>query len=116
MGNLYVARRAKRRGLLLPMQMNKASPALIFPLDNTDRSELNELVRGLLSKQGINDESAVQAIVDKAEQESEERIKVAEARKEVRRLMAEKEKGNKLMQVGFRKWKVAFFRPIGEKR
>lgn len=112
MPNLYIARRAKRRGLLLPMGMNKSNPSLLFPLDKTERSELDELVRAQLAKLGITKESDVQAVIDKAETDSEARIKLAEVRKELRRLMAERKKGNKLMQVGFRKWKPAFFRQI----
>ena len=112
MGNLYVARRAKRRGLYLPQGMNKANPSLIFPLDKTDRSELDELVRAQLAKLGITKESDVQAVIDKAETDSEARIKLEEVRKELRRLMAERAKGNKLMQVGFRKWRPAFYRQV----
>lgn len=109
MPNLYVARRPKRRGLLLPMLGNRASPSLLFPLDKIDRSELDDLVRAILAKQGVTKETEIQAIVDKAEQDSEVRIKIHEARQEVRRLMAEKKKGNSLISVGFRKWRVAFY-------
>ena len=112
MGNLYVARRAGRRGLYLPQGASKANPSLLFPLDNTERSELDELIRAQLAKLGITKEVDVQAIIDKAETDSEERIKLTEARKELRRLMAEREKGNKLMQVGYRRWQPAFYRPI----
>lgn len=112
MPNLYVARRAPRRGLYLPQGMNKSNPSLIFPLDKTDQSELDELVRAQLAKLGITKESEVQAVIDKAETDSEARIKLAEVRKELRRLMDERKKGNKLMQVGFRKWSPAFYRPI----
>ena len=111
MGQLYVARRAPRQALYLPMQTNKANPSLLFPLYGLDRSELDDLARATLAKQGITDEAEVQAVVEKAETDYEERIKVDEAKKEVRRLMAEREKGNKLMQVGFRKWRPVFYRP-----
>ena len=109
MGNLFVARRPKRRGLLLPMSGNRANPSLLFPLDGVDRSELDELIRAILAKQGVTDEAAIQAIVEKAEQDSEIRIKIAEARKEVRRLMGLRAKGARLIQRGFRKWKEAFY-------
>ena len=112
MARLYIARRALRRGLLLPMGMNKANPGLIFPLDKTDSSELDELARALLQKQGITKEADVQAVIDSAEADYEKRIKVGEARTELRRLMALRAEGAKLMQVGFRKWKQVFYRPI----
>ena len=112
MARLYIARRVPRRGLLLPQEMNKANPSLIFPLDGLERSELDELARALLQKQGISSEADVQAVIDKAEADYENRIKVGEARTELRRLMALRAEGAKLMQVGFRKWRQAFYRPI----
>lgn len=65
-----------------------------------------------MQKQGISKESDVQAVIENAEAGYENRVKVEEARKELRRLMALKSGGAKLMQVGFRKWKQVFYRPI----
>ena len=109
MGNLYVARRKNRRGLLLAMSGDKANPSLIFPLDGVERSELDDLIRAILAKQGVTDEKEIQLIVEKAEQDSEIRIKVAEAKAEVRRLMSIRRRGGRLIQAGFRKWRQAFF-------
>ncbi len=109
MTRLYVARRKTRRGLLIPRLGTKQNPSLLFPLDGVEKSELHELIRAILAKQGVTTEVEIQAIMDRAEQDSEIRIKVAEARKEVRRLMNEKKKGNVLMQVGFRKWLPVWF-------
>ena len=105
MSRLYVARRPKRRGLLLGMKGSRASPSLLFPLDGVDRGELDELIRAILAKGGVTKEPEVQAIIERAEQDSEIRIKVAEAKAEVRRLMRLRAMGAKLMQVGFRRWK-----------
>lgn len=118
MGNLYVARRAGRRGLYLPQGMDKSNPSMIFPLDKTDRSELDELVRAQLAKLGVTKESEVQAVIDKAEEDSEARIKLGEARKELRRLMALKSEGYGLTQRGFRKWVPTrrIFHPFDGKR
>ena len=109
MGRLLVARRRGRRGLFLPREGSKANPSLLFPLDGVDRSELDELVRAILAKGGVTNEADVQAVVDRAEQDSEIRIKIAEARAEVRRLMAIRAKGISLIQIGWRKWREAFF-------
>ena len=109
MSRLFVARRPKRRGLLLPMLGTKANPSLLFPLDGVDRGELDELIRAILAKQGITNETEIQAIIEKAEQDSEVRIKVAEAKAELRRLMGLRARGFRLMQVGFRKWKEIFY-------
>lgn len=65
-----------------------------------------------MQKQGISKESDVQAVIENAEAGYERRVKTEEARKELRRLMALKAEGAKLMQVGFRKWKQVFYRPI----
>ena len=98
---------------MLPMAATRANPSLLFPLDRTtDGDTLDDLVRQQLAKQGITKESDVQAIVDKAELEYEQRIKVQEASREVRRVMRIKEEGASITQRGFRKWKQASFRKI----
>lgn len=109
MSRLYVARRKTRPGLFIPMMGSRASPSLLFPLYGVDRGELDELIRAILAKQGVTSESEIQAVVEKAEQDSEIRIKIAEARREVRRLMALKSQGLKLMQIGFRKWREVWY-------
>ena len=109
MARLFVARRPGRKGLLLPQEGSRANPSVVFPLDGVERGELDELVRAILAKGGVTEEKEVQAIVEAAEQASEVRIKVAEAKAEVRRLMKLKEAGPKLIQVGFRKWKQVFY-------
>ena len=110
---IYVARRAPRKALYIPMGQTGKNPALIFPLlRKTDQGELDELVRVELAKQGVTKESDVQKVVDNAEEDYEKRVKVAEASREVRRLMELRKQGAKLMSVGFRKWKQAFYRPI----
>lgn len=73
---------------------------------------MDELVRAELEKQGVSKESDVQSIMDKAEADYEDRVKVAEAQKEVRRLLAIRAEGGKLMSAGFRKWRQAFYPAI----
>ena len=115
MSRLYIARRPQLRGLLLETQGTKVAPNLIFPLYKVGRGELDELIRAILAKQGVTDETEVQAIVERAEQDSEIRIKVAEAKAEVRRLMKIREAGGRLMQFGFRKWKQVFYPAVNIK-
>lgn len=106
MPRLYVARRPKRTALYLPMGQVSQNPSLLFPLlHKTDPSELDELIRIELEKVGITKESDVQAVVAKAEEDAESRIKVEEARKEIRRLMELKAEGYSLMSCGEKKWK-----------
>ncbi len=95
--------------MLLPMSGSKSNPSLLFPLDGVDQEELDDLIRGILAKGGVTDEKEVQAIVEKAEQDSEVRIKILEARREVRRLMSLRARGIKLIQRGFRKWVECFY-------
>jgi len=109
MSRLLIARRPQRKGLLVGMGGTKASPNLLFPLYGIERGELDELIRAILAKGGVTEESEIQAIIEKAEQAAEVRIKVSEAKAEVRRLMRIRAAGGKLMQVGFRKWKQVFY-------
>jgi len=107
---LYVARRKNRIGLSIPNLQTSQSPHLLFPLTkSTDPSELDELIRAELEKLGISKESEVQAIIDKAEADYELRVKVQEARKEIRRLLELKRQGAKLMQMGDKKWKQVIY-------
>ena len=111
MSRLYVARRKPRKGLMLPMEQSSSNPTLLFPLlAKSDPGELDDLIRVELEKVGITKESDVQAILDKAEADYELRIKVGEAKKEVRRLMALRAEGKSLMQVGDKKWKEVSYR------
>ena len=106
MPDLYVARRAPRKGLYL--QTKKGNLMFFLPRNRREqlsKSELDELIRANLAKIGITNEAELQAVIEKAETDYETKIKVAEAAKEVRRLMALRAQGAKLMSVGFRKWK-----------
>jgi len=110
MSRLFVARRPQRKGLYLPQEQVSSNPSLLFPLTkSTDPSQLDELIRAELEKVGITKESEVQAVLDKAEADYEFRMKVQDARKEIRRLMALRAEGHKLMQVGNKKWKQVYY-------
>ena len=109
MGNLYVARRTPRKGLLLPVSTPADNSDLMFFLPKVDRAELDEIIRANLAKRGITEESVVQTIIDKAETLYEEKIKVAEVTREVKRLMGLRGNGAKLMQRGYRKWKQVVY-------
>ena len=65
-------------------------------------------------------ESDVQSLVNKSEAEYEERLKVEESMREIKRLEEIKANGGKLMSTGFRKWKgyhpTSTFRQIGGKQ
>ena len=117
MSKIYIARRKQRAGLLLPMAGTPANPSLIFNLPEKgvekerqiDSSYLDELIRIQLGKVGITKESDVQAVVEKAEQDYEYRVKLEEIKKELRRLMDLRAEGKKLMQRGFRRWKEVYY-------
>jgi len=111
---LYVARRKQRQGLHIPMA---GTDSMVFflpekgalPERQISSGQLDELIRSQLEKVGITKESDVQAVIEKAEIDYEYRIKVDEAKKELRRLMEIKANGGKLMSVGYRKWKQVFY-------
>jgi len=96
------------------------NPALLFFLPEKgvekerqiDSSQLDEQIRAQLQKVGITKEADVQAVIDKAEQDYEYRVKLEETKKELRRLMALRAEGKKLMQVGFRKWREVNYRQV----
>ena len=114
MSTLSFQRDSQRTGLYLPMDATRANPSLLFPFYKMDRSELDELARAELAKQGVTDESKIQELADEAERQYEERRKVYEARVELRRVMAIKADGGQITSVGFRKWERASFRPVGK--
>ncbi len=112
MGNIAFQPDPDRLGLYVPLGQTKDSPSLVIPFYKMERSEIDEIVRAALEEQGITDESQVQAVIDEAETQYEQRRKEAEASKELRRLMEIKRQGGKLMSVGNKKWKQAFY-PTG---
>src|SRR3990167_11378724 len=120
MSKLVIARRKERAGLSLPMGGIIDNPALLFFLPEKgvekerqiDSSLLDEQIRAQLQKVGITKEADVQAIIDKAEEDYEYRVKLEETKKELRRLMALRSEGKKLMQVGFRKWREVNYRQV----
>lgn len=110
MTRLYVAREPRRIAMSIPMEQSAAMPHLLIPFTkDVDPSKLDELIRQQLDKLGVTNESDVQKIVEKAETDFEARVKIEEARKEIRRLMDMKRNGAKLMSVGRRKWRQAFY-------
>ena len=113
MGNLTFQQDPDRLGLYVPLGKGKKS--LVVPFYKIERSELDEIVRAGLSEEGITDEATVQAVCDEAERQYEQRRKEAEASKELRRLMEIKKQGGKLMSVGNKKWRQAFY-PTGGRR
>jgi len=80
-----------------------------------DSSQLDEQIRAQLQKVGITKEADVQAVIAKAEEDYEYRVKLEETKKELRRLMDLRAKGKKLMSVGFRKWREVNYRQIPTK-
>ena len=120
MSKLLIARKKQRAGLYLPMGGTLENPALLFFLPEKgvekerqiDSNQLDEQIRAQLQKVGITKEADVQAVIAKAEEDYEYRVKLEETKKELRRLMALRAEGKKLMQRGWRKWKEVSYRPI----
>jgi len=110
MPNITFQPDAGRLGLYVPLGQTKNSPSLVVPFYKMERSELDDIVRLELSKQGITDETEVQTICDEAETQYEQRRKTHEASMELRRLMEIRAGGGKLMSVGHKKW-VQVFHP-----
>lgn len=110
MGSLTFQRDNRRSGLYIPLGQTKESPSLVVPFYKMERSELDDIVRLELSKQGITDEAEIQAICDEAETQYEERRKVEEASKDLRKYMELRRQGFSLISKGHKKWApVRFF-------
>lgn len=110
MPKMHFRKHPNRKGLYLPMGQVSQNPSLLFPLTkSTDLGLLEEQIRVELEKVGVTKESDVQTVLDKAEEDYELRIKVEEARKELRRLMKLRAEGKKLMSMGKRKWKEVYY-------
>ena len=114
MSKIKINKRPQRQALYIPMKGNRENPSLVYPLLDVDEGQLDELVRAILEKQGVTNEAEIQAVIAKAEEDYEVRIKVNEARAEIRRLMELKRNGAKLIQRGFRKWVSAFFPAVNK--
>ena len=124
MSEIFIARNRKRQGLYLPMGGTASNPSLLFFLPEKgvekerqiDSSQLDEQIRAQLEKVGITKESEVQAVINKAEEDYETRVKLEEVKQELRRLMALRAEGKKLMSSGYRKWRAANYRPISNQK
>ena len=112
MSELYIVRSPKRAGLYLEMEGTPQNPNLMFFLPKMERSQLDQFVRSELAKQGVTQESVINKIIDKAEEEYEKRVKMKEAKAEVKRLMEIRARGGKLMQRGYRKWVEVSYAPL----
>lgn len=111
---IWIARPPGRGALYLPMGATRRNPSLMFFLPQgkgklIGEGQLDEMIRSNLARQGVTKESDVNALITKAEADYEERIHVAEAHQEAKRLMAIRAAGGSLIQAGFRKWRQAFF-------
>ena len=107
MSKIWVARRKQRTGLLIPGSDKNHN--VLFFLPKMASSQLDELIRKELETQGKTSEQEVNEVIAQAEIEYEFRVKTQEAIKELRRLMALRVQGLKLMQVGNKKWKEVFY-------
>ena len=106
MGSIAFQPDPGRLGLYVPLGQTKKSPSLVIPFYKMERSELDDIVRIELAKQGITEESEVQVVIDEAETQYEQRRKVEEARQELKRLMELKRQGLTLMSIGNKKWRA----------
>ena len=95
----------RRKGLLLQ------NHNLVVFLPGTNGSQVQEIVAKQLELQGVRPADHGR-IVDEANAEYERRVKVEETVVELKRLMAIRADGGKLMRNGYRKWKQAFYRPV----
>lgn len=82
--NMWVPKQMGPKALFLPMGGTRQKPNVIIPTYGTDKSEMAELVDALCEKRGIP-KSERPALIAQAEMLYEQRIKIWEARQEIRR-------------------------------
>jgi len=96
----WIARRPGRAALFLPLGGTRANPNVIIPLYKTDNSELSELVHAVLEKQGRG--ADFNKIMERAERDSEMRIKTHEASQELHKRLREQARYPKLKWGGLK--------------
>lgn len=90
---------------MLPMDGTAKSPSVIIPLHKRiDRAELDFLVRGVCAKAGLSDKQA-ETMLDAAEQQYEQRVKVKEASSELHMRIAEQARYPKLRHGGIKPYR-----------
>ena len=98
MATIYIVRRPQRQALFLPLGGTRANPNTIIMLKGTEPSELDELVRGVCAKRGLNQDD----VIAKAEAAYEQRCKTQEASMELHRRIKEQAEFVKLRWGGLR--------------
>ena len=105
MGTLYVARDPKRGAVMLPLGGTAEKPSVIIPLHKRmDRAELDFLIRGVCAKQGLSDKQA-EIMLDAAEKQYEDRMKVKEASAELHMRVAEQARFPRLKHGGIKPYR-----------
>jgi len=99
MSKILVVRRPQRQAVMLPLGGTKGKPNIIIPLYKLDRSELDELIRGVLEKLNLSKQE-IEQIVEQAEIDYEHRIKTKEASVELHKRIREQDEFSKLKYGG----------------
>jgi hypothetical protein len=102
MGDINLDRSNPNRGvLMLPMGYSRKNPNILIPLVGLDKAELSNLIIAECEKQGLTDKQAG-IVVEEAEKEYENRMKVKEAQKELRMRLREIARYPKLKNGGLK--------------
>ena len=101
MTQFYIARKKPRMAVMLPLGGTRLNPNVIIPLYKMGKSELEEMILAQMEKRGLSHADGTK-VREQAEVDYEERIKVAEARKELRRRLHEQAEFPKLKHGGLK--------------
>jgi len=89
MALLWLPKRPRRSGMLLPLGGTRENPNLIIPFyKGMERQEVRYIAEMSLGRHGLSD-AEINAVLERAEKEYEQRVKVHEANAELDMRIAE---------------------------
>ena len=100
MGDIKIDRDNPNRGMLmLPTGYTRKNPNILIPTFGLDDAELSNMIIAECEKQGLSEKQA-NVVVEEAEREYENRMKVKEAQRELRMRLREIQRYPKLKNGG----------------
>jgi len=100
MGDIKIDRANPNRGMLmLPTGYSRKNPNILIPMEGLDTAELSNMIIAECEKQGLSEKEA-NIVVEEAERQYENRMKVKEAQRELRMRIREIQRYPKLKNGG----------------
>ena len=112
MGDIRIDRANENRGMLmLPMGFSRKHPNILIPLHGVENAELHNMILAECEKQGLSEHDA-NIVVEAAEKEYENRMKTAEASRELRMRIREIQRYPKLKNGGIKPYRKSSYKIV----